>query len=400
MLNLQSVNEMQANGQGDFCDVSVLRSVQAVEALRDFWCRHVSVPIVDIDFFLTEIQGRDDFLRPHVIVLNQKGHPVAMLIGRIVEGRIDLKFGYKTIYCPKVRYIKIIYGGILGDISSSRGIALVNELLETLARGEADYVYFDHLEVNSTIYELALKMPGLLGRDLFPATYIHRKLSLDCDLSEFYQRRSRNTRENAKRYTKRLEKKFGDKLFIKKFCNEDEIDIAMRDMEVVAAKTYQRGLGVGFYNNKAHYSRMKLALCRNWKRIWVLYIEDKPCAFWHGYFYKNVFWIDIPGYDPEYRSDRVGLYLFIKMIEDLCLDQNVKAVDYGFGEAQYKQSFSDEVWDEGVVYIFSPRFKGIWVNSVRTLIDMTSRLARWTMERINMQQKIKTAWRKSLSLKK
>ena len=397
--NLETIDDMLVKEQHDTYTINILRTAHEIELVRDFWTRHVSVPSADIDFFLTEVQSRNDFLRPHVILLRHDGKPAAMMIGRIEEGRLDLKFGYKKIYSPKVRYLKIIYGGIVGDISYGRGTIMVKNLLQTLTRGKIDFVYLDHLKVDSTLYRLALKIPGIFSRDLFPASHIHRKLLLKGDLSEFYRRRSRNTRENARRYSKKLEKKYNDKLLIKAFSSVDELNSVMKDMEIVASKTYQRGLGVGFFNSEIHYAIMKLAFERKWMRIWILYIDDKPCAFWHGYLFNGVFWIDIPGYDPEYRSDRVGLYLFIKMIEDLCQIQDAKAIDYGFGEAQYKQSYSDEVWHEAVVYMFSPRFKGIRLNGLRTAVDMTFRLVKWTLDRTDLYQKIKTAWRHSLASK-
>ncbi|GAF75893.1 unnamed protein product, partial [marine sediment metagenome] len=53
-----------------------------------------------------------------------------------------------------------------------------------------------------------------------------------------------------------------------------------------------------------------------------------------------------------------------KMFEALCLEKNVDAIDFGFGDAQYKESFSDVSWMEASVYIFAPRLYPLVVNAL------------------------------------
>ena len=43
----------------------------------------------------------------------------------------------------------------------------------------------------------------------------------------------------------------------------------------------------------------------------------------------------------------------MRMIEDLSRHPTVFAIDYGFGDAQYKRSFADESRDEADVRIFA-----------------------------------------------
>ena len=108
----------------------------------------------------------------------------------------------------------------------------------------------------------------------------------------------------------------------------------------------------------------------------MLSIAGAPVAFWYGLAYAGTFFIGTPGYDPEYGELRVGLYLQMRMMEDLCADPTVHAVDYGFGDAQYKRSFGDTAWEEADVLLFAPTFRAARINAIRTSVVLGTRLAK------------------------
>jgi CelD/BcsL family acetyltransferase involved in cellulose biosynthesis len=130
-----------------------------------------------------------------------------------------------------------------------------------------------------------------------------------------------------------------------------------------------------------------------------LYVRDAPCAFWIGTLYKNTFYLNFTGYDPDYRNYEPGTILFIKMLEDL-ISQNLKHLDFGFGDAFYKQSFCDQNLQEASVYIFAPIFKGIGINSARLLVTLVSNWAQLILRKTNLLGRIKRIWRDRLSQKK
>ena len=78
---------------------------------------------------------------------------------------------------------------------------------------------------------------------------------------------------------------------------------------------------------------------RGWFRAYVLYLDDEPVAFWQGQAYNGVFSTGVPGFDPAYADHRVGNYVLFKLIADLCADESIETLDYGFGDAEYKRRF-------------------------------------------------------------
>src|SRR6266404_9117806 len=105
----------------------------------------------------------------------------------------------------------------------------------------------------------------------------------------------------------------------------------IRDVEDVAKKAWQRLRGGGFIGTEHMRKRLHLAGCKGWLRAYILYVENRPCAFSLGTLYGDTFYWDFTGYDPQYDRYSPGVFLFMRMLEDLC-PQSVKLVDFGFGE--------------------------------------------------------------------
>ncbi len=388
------MTEPFGNTSQDLYSISVAGTVEEVEEIRDIWESMQWHYRGNIDFYLAELQSENGNARPHVMLLRREGQPVSMLVGRIENQRLAFRIGYKVVYRPKASSLVILSGGILGDTSPSNAEVLVKDLLDTLYRGEVDLVLLCPVRTDSPIYQLATSLPRLLYRGHFHLTNVHRKLLLTSDIKDFYQKRSRNTRNSTRRLSKRLQKEYGDRLTIKCFDNEKDLDVLMHDMEQVASKSWQRGLGVGYVNDDKYRTLLKLASQHNWLRVYVLYIDGNPSAFWHGYLYKGTFHIDIPGYNNDYRSLKIGTYLMVKMIEDLIQKETIQAIDYGLDDAQYKRSFSDESWEDSYIYLFSPRLRGLRINLIRKLIIAIDQTAKWVLDRTGLLQKAKSTWRR------
>ena len=93
------------------------------------------------------------------------------------------------------------------------------------------------------------------------------------------------------------------------------------------------------------------------------------------------------------------MFLFLRMVEDLCLNNGIKLIDFGFGEAEYKRNYCDQKWEEASIYIFAPTFSGVTLNFLRSSTALLSRLAKALLERFNILQNVKRRWRDKLRSK-
>jgi hypothetical protein len=385
-------------------EIIIVKSFEEIETIRQIWEQmqhNESKPALnaDIDHYLSVVESLEKQVQPYVMVLYHNSDPKAMIIGRIEKQQITCRMGYTTIFKPSLRCLSVVYGGILGESSEHISSRLVRELLDTLRRGSADVVFLNHLDIKSCIYRLSRTMPCFLCRDYFPVKHLHWKSSVSGSYEEFLRRLSKNTRHNIRRYQSRLVSKYGDRLRVKCFTEDSQIDQLFKDTMEVAEKTYQYGLGSTFVEDTCTRNLVKLFIDRKLLAAYVLYIDDKPAAFWNGIRYGRTFFTWTTGYDPSFQNDRLGLVLLVMLIEELYKDKNVDIIDFGFGDAQYKRNFCDTCLAEANTYIFAPRFYPIIINVLRSSVRNVNTGLQFVVQTIGSLDWIKRQWRNLLQAK-
>jgi hypothetical protein len=375
-------------------EITTARTVAELEELRPV-LRELPGERVDADpdFFLHVLSTRDG-ARPHVVVAT-RGEDRAAFVGRIERTELRTTVGYRTVLKPSVKALVLAHGGFVDTTGGELAGVVVEELLAALRRGEADVLQLPALRVGSPLHAAASAAPRL-QRQPFASVRVHRRLELPSSYEEFLRSRSRSTRESVKRYTNRLLRDHRDELEVKLLRDPADLDPIARDLDEVAAKTYQRGLGVAFADSADQRAQTALGLERGWFRVWVLYLQGRPIAFWPGWVYRGTLFIGTPGYDPALGDYRVGQYLQMRMTEDLCADPEVRAVDFGFGDAEYKRRFGTESWEEQDVVVFRRSPRGLALNAARAGVTGAVNAAKRVLggERVG---RLKRAWRRRLS---
>ena len=105
---------------------------------------------------------------------------------------------------------------------------------------------------------------------------------------------------------------------------------------------------------------------------------------------------DFTGYDPQYRKYEIGTVIFLKMIGELC-KTGVKQLDFGPGTALYKERFGDSSFEEAAICVFASNLRGILLNALRTITTGPVDVARRCLNRLGLEQKLKKAWRRSIT---
>jgi hypothetical protein len=370
--------------------VVVARTPAEIEAIRPSW-QTFDLPTVhhDVDFYLAKLRARPAVLRPHAILLERDSRPVAIAIGRLEDRTLACKFGYRTVYRPTMRLLVMRPGLLLVRDRNTSGRQLVAEILASLTRGEADAVSFYGLKSDSNLFRAATELPSAISRGRFVVREPHWKLELPESLDAFLASRSRHARGEIRGVGNRLARKYGARMSTRVFRSLSELDQLFADLERVADKTYQRVLDAAFTDTEERRETTALALSRGWFRAYVLYIDGAPVAYQSGFLYRGTFSGAQTGYDPAFRSDRVGTYLLVRLIEDLCQDDTARVVDFGCGEAEYKRRFSTCGSEEAHPMVFAPTFRGIRVNVISTAIAAADEVAQKALERAGVSGTLK-----------
>jgi Acetyltransferase (GNAT) domain len=374
--------------------VRVARTPDEVDAMRGAWeALAVENPTADPDYLLTLVRHSPLPVRPHVILLERDGRPEALAVGRVGEVRLGVRLGYATPLHPRVQALTIAQGGLVAA-DKERAEPLLAAVLDALQEDSLDVVRL-RARVGSPAHELVTTRPGALVRGHGADPIVRWRARLPETYADYLQARSAKTRGNVQRYSRKLEKRFGDGLSLRLFQTPGELPLLVRDTHTVHEKTYQRGLGAGFSDTELERALRRLGAERGWLRAWVLYLDGAPSAFWHGTLYRRIFYTGPTGYDPEHRDLRLGTYLLARMVEHLC--DKADWMDFGLGDAEYKRHFGDESWAEEDVLLFARRPRPIVVNLARTGVLEASRAGKAALERSGKLAAARRKWRDRLA---
>jgi CelD/BcsL family acetyltransferase involved in cellulose biosynthesis len=180
------------------------------------------------------------------------------------------------------------------------------------------------------------------------------------------------------------------------FREPAQVDDLVRDTEAVAKKTYQRALGVGFYDTPETRELLRTAAHKRTLRGCVLYLNNRPSAFVIGVRYRKALHGTAMGYDPSFSEYSLGSLLLMHWIEeafDTAESQRVTEIDLGPGDGRLKRSLHNHVWSESVVYICAPTVTGVMFNLKRTVTYLLDQTARKLVPNTAYREKVKKIWR-------
>jgi hypothetical protein len=322
----------------------------------------------DLDYYLWSLREEPSVLRPHVLTVERAGRVETLVVARLRRARLPCRVGHKTVYAPEVRAISVVRGGLLGRADAETAEVVTDALVSELQAGDADAVLFRQLERGCALHRATLARTTFATRQSFSQTDRRWQIALSQTFDDYLASRSSSTRKGIRRTAYRLEQELGGRLAIRIFREPAELDRFFRDADAIAARTYQRGLGVGFDGSPRQRARTEMLMEHGWFRGYVLYVDGRPAAFEQGELYGGRFLSLSAGYDPDYGHQRVGAHLLAKAIEDLAADPDVLVFDFGFGDAEYKGRLADRCIEEGDVVVYARRPRPLAVNFSRAAV--------------------------------
>lgn len=106
------------------------------------------------------------------------------------------------------------------------------------------------------------------------------------------------------------------------------------------------------------------------------------------------------GYDPQFAGYRVGHSLNDHVIAQLSADPSLVALDYGFGDAEYKRAICDQVWSERTVTLFSATSRGLARYALEGAFATMDRFGRRLIRGSRLLPLVKRTWRRSVLVRK
>jgi hypothetical protein len=255
---------------------------------------------------------------------------------------------------------------------------LIESLFQSLERREADVACFRYIDIRSALAARIGRAPRLCV-DFLATSYFHWFCDRNADES-FLSCLSSNERAQQRRRERKIAQRF--KSYRIEFFSGEQVERLFQDAEEVAKKSYQRSLNVGFSDSPEIRARLDYDAMKGWLAGFILYLDEKPCAFWIGSLRDRVFLSNYLAFDPAYRQYSPGMYLMIEVMEALSCEGRLRTdrIDFGVGDAVYKKRLSNHSREEALLHLFAPRPGPILGNVQHSILRFLSSLAKrlWT----------------------
>ena len=378
---------------GCFGSVEVRRiaDVADLATIGKFW-RSLNVHIfADMDCVVRGLRNSE--AKPHVLILLKEGQPVALALGQEVHAPISWKLGYLDVPKGPVRFLEFPPNSLIGAHDEQTAAALISAIDTSLAERRLAFARFSQLDL---CHPVSVALDGAEHRwrkDPVNETAMHWHLKLPETFDAFYQSRSKNVKNNIKTYKNRVRKAFGNAATLECLSRPEEVDRAADIAEQLTAKSYQRPLGIGFKDTLGQREWWRIAAERGWLRVYVLFLEGKPTAYWAGTVYAGAYTVNFTSFDPDYKRYHPGQVSLLLMIEEFCGDQEVQQIDYGYGEAAYKKRFGNVSQTEADIYYFTTSIRSQAWRVVRFIVSGGHRFLRTYLQRWNLLDKSRSFWR-------
>jgi hypothetical protein len=344
----------------DKLSVLVATTIQGVEQLRSVWNQWPHGLNADIDYYLHNVRSDSTILRPHVITIWEDGIPQAMLVGHVRRQRMSAFVSFVRLRGLNATVLEIVSDGRMGRQSSGIDKLLALELLKTANSGAVDLVCFQRLSLHSELFHEVRQLPGVL-RKCIPHVSNYSLLSLTPTEGK-RSALSGKFRREVKRKTRILQRMFPGRAHLECYFDPGELDVGIRDAVTVAANTWQYYLGCcTLADTTQTRESLKFLAKRGWLRIYVLYVDDFPCAYLIGQLYNKRFYCQHAGYHPDVARFSVGSLLTAWALEGLAA-AGVEQVDLGEGREEHHRRLGCQMRQEGTVHVYSLTWRGIWLN--------------------------------------
>ncbi|MEJ2579124.1 MAG: GNAT family N-acetyltransferase [Kineosporiaceae bacterium] len=377
--------------------VTVADTVDAVEQLREVW---TSLPVPDIDaqidYFLTVTRSGPKVLTPYVIHARLADGRDLLAVARVELRSVPLSVGYRAVAEPLARHLVLAFGGLLGVTGPEDVRLLVGLLRDALRAGVADVLLLAKVAPDGEAAREVERTVGWLWRSHGQRPTGRWTAELPGSLDGFLAHRSAKTRQKLRTKDRKLEKKYGDRLRLRRLGDPADLDSLARDMAAVGVRTYQHGLGVAFCGEGLDLALMRTAVQHGWFRSWLLYLDDRPVAFWAGTLWNGTFSPVTPGFDPALSQDSIGHYTMFRMVEDLCADPEAVRLDFGHGDARYKTEFARAETHEVDLLIWRRSPRAAALNLALAGQARANAWGRMLASRTSLGHRVKRRWRQHL----
>jgi hypothetical protein len=318
----------------------------------------------NVHWLLSWARGRPDNVHLYATFLDGC---IAGLAGCISEDcGIQIGFGagripLYTFRLQRLRLQEPLLSPHIGDpIAQQEALCA---LFAQLRRDNPCYpIYFEAIKLGSAVHRILT--PSLIGKWYLVLQYgLHTPrhvIDVPATYEGYFSTIGRETRSGLRRSVKKLFTNFNGQVRLETFQSRVDVDRFFLSINKLVTRTWQWRRGDNM--SPAIIEKLK-ELSKTWAepgyfRGFILYVKDEPVAYILGYRIRDAFYLEITGYDSDWRKSAVGVVCILLSLQwMLAEDPPLRRYDFLSWDLEYKKRFGNNKWLEANFYMFPNSFR-------------------------------------------
>lgn len=315
----------------------------------------------------------------------------SIVMGRIRKERQRGRIGYLSVPLPSLLTYTVIYRGITGSCDAR---SLVESLIPWLRQTyRVEQVLFTKQVTGSAIDQALAETP----HNTALAPEAHWRLTLPESYEALMSRHSGKHRQRLRWERRKLEEYAPQPLTHEVLGTVDEIDSILTICESIGQGTYHARVGGMVRRDQVWHAVCRTLANTDSLACHLFRADHQAIAFVLTARHCAVVHIIAMAHLPKYNRYSLGKHLLLEVLRDSC-DRGLRWVDYGFGDAQYKQVYGTHNAQERTHLLSMPTWRAAGVRHAIAAADATHNALQRAFGN-RFANRVKRVWRTRLSTK-
>ena len=339
------------------------------------------------DWIAFEVQARSDWSTA-AIALHAGGELVGFAPFLLRPWKWDCRLAYKKVVSFPVRMADLCGPTFIAPDDRAAWEAMFG----ALAKGDLPYdlVYLEDLPTASPLWAIIQesKTDGL-WRFVPTKPRTHWLVKIASTFDEYLTKFPSKRRSKLRNENKRIDKNLKEPTRLERVTAPEQVAGLLAHVKHVSGVSWQgTRLQQVVNDDDAERRKYEARAKSGWLRAYLLLSGDKCVAFVLGAQVDGVFYYEQIGYDPEWTTFRPGAVLLYRILADLHAHDPPEFVDFGTGDAPYKQFWGNENYEAVDLYLLRRSvYMGV-ARSVQWSLGAVESAARQSIDRLGVRSKV------------
>jgi len=371
----------------------IITEFKKMETYRNDWDKLSKHPNSSWDYYYSLVVNNSLISNPYLVVIEKNFRVISLMAGYISKSNISiLKIGYSPLIKVKIKKLYVPNGCIMGELDSTVVEKVMLQIEKSLVVYSIDVMDIRFININSNIYSWYKDNILKSSANDSHLTVRYYKTDLAVYGEQFtinlnkYKRRSRTPDKfNFKTVTTNCYK------------GKNQIEEFVKIANEISLKSLKHKIGQPFIYTPEKKVRYLESADKENLYLYVLKIEDKPCAFLSMYIYYDTCYFDQSGYSYAFKYCSPGSYLLINSLYDVLNFNLARYIDFDIGMSSFKSRLLKKEYKEVIdIMIFGNGYKPLLIKSAIGLLNFFKRVVNIFFKETGIQRGLKSIYNKNI----